>query len=84
MKLRVLFAQRPEKYEGQYGLEALAVMSEADYEANPDYLHDALKEHAATRHFEALAVVALTVSEASIRAVLKPPTPVITATVCEE
>ena len=38
MKVHVLFAQRIQRYKGQYGLEALAVMTEYDYDENPSYL----------------------------------------------
>jgi hypothetical protein len=81
MDLFVLMAQRKERYEGEYGLEALAVMSEADDEGNPDYLRDKLKEHKSGTEFEAVAIIRLTVSEAAIHAVLFPESRAIEATV---
>lgn len=72
MKVHVLFAQRVERYEGEYGLEALAVMSEADQDSNPDYLPGALKSNRDTGEFSALAIVTLEVSREQIRKILFP------------
>lgn len=72
MKLHVLFAQRKERYSGEYGLEALEIQTEYDAEDNPAYLPKALEKHQATQEFEALAVVDLDVNEAEIRKALQP------------
>jgi hypothetical protein len=72
MNLYVLMAQRKERYGGQYGMEALAVMSEAGQDENPDYLRDAMEENKASGEFDALAVVQLKVSGEAIRAILYP------------
>jgi hypothetical protein len=81
MDLFVLMAQRKERYEGEHGLEALVVMSEADNESNPDYMIDMLNTNRSSGEFAAAAVVRLTVSEAAIRAVLFPESKAIAATV---
>ena len=72
MKVHVLFAQRKERYAGEYGLEALAVMTEHDYDGNPDYLGEQFEQHQATKEFTALAIVDLEVDEAAIRKILQP------------
>ena len=72
MKVKVLMAQRKENYPGQYDLEALAVMSEADEDANPDYLPDTLESNRETGEFEALAIVTLEVDRKAITNILFP------------
>lgn len=72
MDLYVLIAQRKERYEGEYGMEALAVMSEADYDENPDYLRDALEQNKASGEFDAIAIITLNISSNAVRAVLYP------------
>jgi hypothetical protein len=84
MKVHVLFAQRKGSYSGQYGLEALAVMSEADMEANSDYLPTTLEENRRTGEFESLGIVTLWANEADILRRLEPdkspvPAAVVTA-----
>ena len=81
MKIKVLFAQRQENYEGEYGLEALACMSEHEFEENPDYLKDQLKSHEQQGDFSALSVIEMEVDEASIRAIMFPAHVVIPAVV---
>ena len=72
MDLYVLMGQRKERYEGEYGMEALAVASEADADGNPEYMSDQLQEHRDSGEFDALAVVTLKVSGEAVRAVLYP------------
>lgn len=72
MKVHVLFAQRKGSYSDQYGLEALAVMSEADMDENSDYLPTTLEENRVSGEFESLGIVTLEASEAEIRRRLEP------------
>lgn len=72
MKVYVLFAQRNERYPGEYALEALAVASECDYDDNPDYLNHELQKAKEGDEFAAVALVTLSVPEASVRKVLFP------------
>lgn len=81
MDLFVLMAQRKERYEGQYGFEALACMSEAGQEENTEYLQEALAENRATGEFEAIAIVKLEMRGSDIRAALYPANKAIAAKV---
>jgi hypothetical protein len=81
MKLYVLMAQRKEHYEGQYGLEALACMTQYDNDANPDYLIDEMKKAKNTAEFDSVDVITLDVDEKSIYNVLFPNTNPIKANV---
>ena len=44
MKLYVVFAQREERYPGQYAPEAIAVADEYTNEDNPEYIKNELKK----------------------------------------
>lgn len=81
MKLLVLMGQRKEQYEGQYALEALAVIDEISDSDNPDYIDAELKKYTASGEFDALAVVCLSVSEKAVREVLYPAARTLPATV---
>ena len=72
MELYVIFAQRKERYEGEHGLEALAVASEYDYDQNPEYINDTLAQNKAEADFVSVALVKLFVPEGDVRAVLSP------------
>lgn len=39
MKIRVLFMQRKESYEGEYGPEVLSAIDEFTYDENPGHWH---------------------------------------------
>jgi hypothetical protein len=84
VKLYVLFAQRKQRYNGQYGIEVLAATDEFSSEDNPDWIRDTKAENEATGDFESLAVVTLEVSEAEIRKRLTPEEKVIPAKVVNE
>lgn len=81
MELLVLIGQRKQRYEGEYALEALAVMDDVGDSDNPDYMRDELAKYVKTAEFDALAVVRLDVSEKAIREVLYPAAKVLTAKV---
>lgn len=71
MKLYVLFGQRKEDYEGQFGVEALYCASEYDMDENPEYLHKKKELQQRNEDFEALEIVTLEVNEAEIEAILR-------------
>ena len=81
MELHVVIGQRKERYDGEYGLEALGVASDADYEGNPDYIHETLAENQANGEFTAVQIIKLTVSEGAVRAILFPQSAAIDARV---
>lgn len=81
MKIKVLMAQRKERYPGEYDLEALAVMTEADEDANPDYLPDTLESNRSTGEFDALSIVTLEVDRNAIMSILYPAAAPVPATV---
>ena len=81
MKILVLMAQRKCDYAGQYGEEALACMSEYEYDDNPAYLHEKLTEYRNTNDFEAIEIVSLEVSSTEIQKRLFPDTSPILVTV---
>lgn len=83
MKIYLIVGQRHQRYEGEYGLEALACMTEADNEANPDYLTDEMKKNRDSKDFDALALVALDVPAAEIRRRLYPDREPIPAKIVE-
>jgi hypothetical protein len=81
MNLFVLFGQRICDYPGEYALEAIACASEADMDGNPEYLPEQKAKYEATKEFERLAVVTLSVKESDIRAIMFPENKALTATV---
>lgn len=72
MNLYVVFGQRKESYPGEYGVEALAVMTEYDAEANESYLDEKVAEYRASNEFENVQKVCLNVSEKEIMKLLRP------------
>lgn len=81
MKISILIAQRKQSYPGQYGLEALACMTEHDIEENAEYLSDALESNRQSGDFESLAIVTLDVREGEVRKILQPESTVLEAKV---
>jgi hypothetical protein len=72
MILKVIFVQRQERYEGQYAPEAMECMTEFDYEENPEYLDDKLKEYQRNDNFVAANIVDINVNENKILDILFP------------
>lgn len=72
MKIHLLIGQRKQRYEGEYGLEALACMTEHDHEENPDYLPQEQQKTSAGGEFDRVGIVTLSASEKEIRAILYP------------
>lgn len=81
MELYVLFGQRKQQYEGQYGFEALACSSEYDADENPDYMPEQMQKARECGDFDALAVVTLSVSAVDVRRILYPQALAIPASV---
>lgn len=70
--LTVLFGKRKGAYEGEFGLEAVASMTEHDIDANPDYLPMKLTEALESGGFEQLGFVELEVDEDEVQDILYP------------
>jgi len=83
VKTYVIYGQRKCRYPGEYSLEALDCMSEADIDGNPEYLEQKLAEYQAGGEFDRVAIVTLSAPEADIRAVLYPEQKAIPATVVD-
>lgn len=72
MELFVLFAQRKERYPGEYGLEAVAVATEHDLGENESYLEAQKAKADADSEYEATAIVRLKVDGHRILQLLRP------------
>lgn len=75
MILKVIFVQREERYQGQYGPEAMECMTEFDYEDNPEYLNNKLKEFQKNKEYDdivAANIVDIKVDENKILDILFP------------
>jgi hypothetical protein len=72
MELLVVMAQREEHYEGQFGPEALAVMTGHNHADNPDYLQKILKDARNSGEYAAVELVRLRVNNEAITAALFP------------
>lgn len=66
MDLHILFAQRKQRYAGEYGPEALASMTEYEYSDNPDYLPLQQAEYEKSGEFERLQIITLKTDEEAI------------------
>lgn len=72
MKLLVIMAQRKERYQGEYGPEALEVMTEYDNDDNGEYLPVKLEEFKKSNMFENVQLITIEVSENAIMKILRP------------
>lgn len=73
--LKVIFAQREERCQGQYALEAMECMTEFDYEVNPEYLNNKLEEFQKNKEYDdivAANIVDIKVDENKILDILFP------------
>lgn len=75
MKLFVVFAQRRQRYNGEYAPEALAVMTEYDEEDNPQYLQDEIQKAERTGEFSNVKLLTFNVNGAKIAEILNAPPP---------
>jgi hypothetical protein len=69
MILRVLFGQRIERYEGEYGPEALACVDEYTDDENPEFFQDRVESITGDlgEEFEGFAIVKIKVDADKIR-----------------
>ena len=70
MKLKVIFGQRIERYEGQYAPEALEIMTEYDYSDNPEWLHNKLKEYTSLEEFYSVEIVDIEIDDKKLNSIL--------------
>ena len=81
MKLHVLFAQRKERYPGEYAPEALTCITEYGQDENPDYLACEQENAEASDEFTSTAVVTLEFSDEELERLLNPPPAVLAAAI---
>lgn len=84
MELIVLIGQRKERYEGEYALEALAVIDAIGDDDNPEYMQEQLQKLRSSGDFDALAPIRLTVSEKAVREILYPSRTPLPAAIAQE
>jgi hypothetical protein len=72
MKIHVVVAQRKCAYQGEYGIEAIACMSEYEYSDNPEYLKGELVKARKSGEFDSVEIVELDVNEKDLTAILFP------------
>jgi hypothetical protein len=65
MDIYILFAQRKERYAGEYAPEALAVLDEAGHDENPAYLAEELKKAEASGDFSSAKIFRIELPPAS-------------------
>lgn len=83
MDLYVLFAQRKETHPGEYGPEALACMTEYEYDDNPEYLDGEKTKADEGGDFERSEIIRLSVDQKAIMRILRPAAVSIPAAVSE-
>lgn len=81
MKLHVLFAQRKERYPGEYAPESLTCMTEYEQDENPDYLPAEQEKAEASGEFRSTAVVTLEFSGKELERLLNPTPAVLPAAI---
>jgi hypothetical protein len=72
MILYILFIQRKERYQGEYGIEAVDIMDEYSYADNPDYLDEKLKEYRDQKDIDEAKIISISVNENEIQKILYP------------
>lgn len=81
MKLHVLFAQRQERYPGEYAPEALACIDEHAQDENPEYLAAEHENAEASGEFRSTVVITLEFSGKELERLLNPTPVVLPATI---
>lgn len=81
MKLFVIYAQRKERYAGEYAPEVLAAIDEVGNDENPDYLISEKAKAVATGEFESVVLIPFEVNGAQIMARLRPSQKPLPATI---
>jgi len=81
MKIHVLFGQRKEAYEGEYGPEVLLAWDEFTADENPDGFHEAVQKamKANENEMQAMILVDLQIDQSQIRSLLVPTRPTLHA-----
>ena len=72
MDIIMVIAQRKCAYDGQYGPECLACMTEYEYSDNPAHIEDALANGIESGEFSSVQQITLNVDTAAIDAALFP------------
>jgi hypothetical protein len=72
MILYILFIQRKERYQGEYGIEAVEIMDEYSYVDNPDYLDEKLKEYRNQKDIDETKIIEIAIDENEIQKILYP------------
>jgi len=76
LKLLVIFAQREERYEGQYAPEVVAAVTEFENYDNPEYMEEQLKEAKKNPDFVAATLINIELGDEAadeIKAILTQP-----------
>ena len=81
MKLHVLFAQRKERYPGEYAPEALTCITEYGHDENPEYLPAEQENAESSGDFRSTAVVTLEFSDKQLEHLLNPELAVLHASI---
>jgi len=72
MLIKVLFAQEQESYPGEYAPTALEVVTEYDYDDNPDWLDKKLIKYRNTPEYTHVAVINIKIKDEDLSARLFP------------
>lgn len=72
MELLIVFAQPLERYEGEWAPVALDVVTEYDYEENPDYINSKAIEAKASGEYESVEIIKVEVSMDAVMDRLRP------------
>lgn len=72
MKLFVLFAQRKERYPGEFAPEAMAVMDEFGMDEIPEYMDQKIAEAKKNDDLESVVLIPMEVDRDAIMALLRP------------
>lgn len=72
MDLLILFAQRKENYPGEYAPEALEIVTEYDYDENPDFINCKAIDAGKNPEFESAEIIRVQVDIEAIMRRLRP------------
>jgi len=72
MLIKVIFAQEKESYPGEYAPTALEVVTEYDYDENPEWLDKKLAKHRNIPEYTHVAVINIKIKDEDLNARLFP------------
>jgi len=72
MDLYIIFIQRKERYEGQYGVEAVEIADEYTYADNPDWLNHKLEVWQEAEDIIKAEIVTVKINETEVKEILFP------------